>query len=303
MRKFSKTTQKLAEACLSEGQVSLQRFTTKERRAIVKARNKAKKVHKKSFWGLYCNGVFPRRQNCHRNSQIMTMYSGLRLTYNEGWVLYRYGTQTDECTICYHAWNEYEDGRVLDTTWDFEFYPITQMRLGNPANSGQIVKAHYEAGCISLFHRTPPTDEDDRLKVIEGFIKFHGENFIFSQNEALMEGYVHNESDPEEHALMMTERVMKCFNRHIELDGLTYDDAKRVLSIMVDLDTDHMKHLIMERAVVMSLLMEHGYVKTSCSPDSSDRLKEAIAMMNDGNVSNMVSMVMNKLEGGVANMV
>ena len=60
----------------------------------------------------------------------MCMYSGLDLSYWEGWVLYVY--EDGQAGVCYHAWNEYADGSIMDVTWGFEFYPLWKTQLGLP---------------------------------------------------------------------------------------------------------------------------------------------------------------------------
>ena len=210
-RKYTSPTKAHVVEMQEDGQLTLHRFSKKERRAIAKARKKSKKIESGLFCDLYFNGMFPRAMTCHRNSQLMALHSGLQLTYNEGWVLYRTRANGEGVGICYHAWNEYEDGTVLDTTWDFEFYPITQMSLGTAQNTTDRLKLYYAAGDRGVFDRTPPASAEARHELIRGFINFHGDNFFFCQEEALYEALYEDGDDSRSDRASLTAKVLKTF--------------------------------------------------------------------------------------------
>ena len=271
---------------MEDGQVALNRFTTKERKAIVKARRKAKKLHGGTFWDEYCTGYFPRKDNCHRNAQIMTMYSGLELSYNEGWTLYRY--KHGDVGFCYHAWNEYDDGRILDTTWDFEYYPISHITLGTAQDAPRLLREHYDGGSPDLFNRAPPTDAQERFEKINKFLQYHADNFIFSQ-------------DLERSMNEIAESVLKVFVENEVFHDLGMTDAMRTASGIVDSTRAHLLHTYQYRADAMGTLIQRGFIQVSVSDDASPILKNAVdALMSVGTAYKVDN---EKSLGGVANMI
>jgi hypothetical protein len=255
-----------------DGQLTLHRFSKKERRAIAKARKKSKKIESGLFCDLYFNGMFPRAMTCHRNSQLMALHSGLQLTYNEGWVLYRTRANGEGVGICYHAWNEYEDGTVLDTTWDFEFYPITQMSLGTAQNTTDRLKLYYAAGDRGVFNRTPPASAEARHELIRGFINFHGDNFFFCQEEALYEALYEDGDDSRSDRASLTAKVLKTFKASEVFNDVGYVNAKNISKMIFELISDHKKHSVSLRATIMKALEEAGVVQVTVNELVSEKL-------------------------------
>jgi hypothetical protein len=256
-RKYTSPTKTHVVEHIDDGQLTLQRFSKKERRAIAKARNKAKKIDSGFFWNLYCHGMFPRAMTCHRNSQVMCMLSGLQLTYNEGWVLYRTGENEKGLGICYHAWNEYEDGTVLDTTWDFEFYPVTQMSLGTAEDCADRLREYYAAGDKLVFNRTALGGTVSPTVALRGFMKFHGDNFFFCQEKALFGDGDDSISNKD----LLTSKVWDVLESNERFKDCEILNAEETVELMYEMVADHMKHTVVLRSTIIESLAEAGVVE------------------------------------------
>jgi hypothetical protein len=219
-----------------EGQVDLSRFSPTQRKAIAKARKKAESLHGGHYFSLYFNGFFPRKDNCHRNAQIMAAYSGLPLTYHEGWTLYRY--ENGDVGFCYHSWNETQEGELFDTTWDFDFFKLTDWKLSSrPMRTRALLtQRDYKAQHSQLSAETIPL-----------FMNYHSDSFLNRMGELLELGEVEDWLAPARAAPMFAE---------------VPDERFELLAReLVGSSASHFRHTGEMKAEILNMMNEKGIVK------------------------------------------